>query len=612
MGAAEIHVSKQGLTGATGTVKQPVASVQEALDRAQPGDVVKVHPGIYNERVSFKTGGTYGKPVTLLGEPGAILDGSDPITLHWEPSPDIAPGVYRAKGIKIPVFLITAEGKIVTILREDRVAAGDAQHGSEWEWPTIFKEGIGPSKWSGVKALALYFKDKQELIIRFEGDKDPRSMKITVGPVDPVVKIEGVNRCVVKGLTLHNSGAGVSIGESLGSVVENCVIGPVDYGITLNRRADRATLQFNEIFIDPYAGADPRAPGSWDNWTAHKRGGYYDRYGIYIHSSSGGHEIHDNYIHDNWDGIHEEGGKGLNVGLRIHHNRISKVIDDGVDTSGANEDCQWHDNIIERCIAGFRFKHPTVGPMYVYRNIFFENKEDFRNYGEWVLEPAMIYAYQNTCTAPPAIQSNKVYGIGTPNYHYFNNLFICGRWFGRTGNPLNPNWKGDYNVYVRQGESPGWEIDKALAVELGMEQHSTWVESAAAFPDWKKKDVTLGKDSPALGKGVDLSSYFGRPLPGCEPGYFKGKAPDAGALAEGQPVPVIPRRAADVKTPVSGSWPGPEAEAEFAARKETEIKVAEDYERALQAIYNANNAKVREASRAKAKEQEKAEPSPPQ
>ena len=30
--------------------------------------------------------------------------------------------------------------------------------------------------------------------------------------------------------------------------------------------------------------------------------------------------------------------------------------------------------------------------------------------------------------------------------------------------------------------------------------------------------------------GIDLSTYRnGKPLPGCEAGYFKGKAPDAGA-----------------------------------------------------------------------------------
>ena len=36
--------------------------------------------------------------------------------------------------------------------------------------------------------------------------------------------------------------------------------------------------------------------------------------------------------------------------------------------------------------------------------------------------------------------------------------------------------------------------------------------------------------SAAMDAGLDLSTYRkGKPLPGCEPGYFKGKAPDAGA-----------------------------------------------------------------------------------
>ena len=42
--------------------------------------------------------------------------------------------------------------------------------------------------------------------------------------------------------------------------------------------------------------------------------------------------------------------------------------------------------------------------------------------------------------------------------------------------------------------------------------------------------VPLLPGSPAIDAGLDLSTYFhGKPLPGCEPGYFKGKAPDAGA-----------------------------------------------------------------------------------
>ncbi len=53
-------------------------------------------------------------------------------------------------------------------------------------------------------------------------------------------------------------------------------------------------------------------------------------------------------------------------------------------------------------------------------------------------------------------------------------------------------------------------------------------------------DLTLAKDSPALGKGLDLSKPFtvaGQEFPafpGLEPGYFSGKAPAPGAFQSGE------------------------------------------------------------------------------
>src|SRR5438309_929772 len=51
----------------------PGASVQAALDRAGPGDTVRLMPGVHRERVAFKNSGAYKKPVVLEGEPGALL-----------------------------------------------------------------------------------------------------------------------------------------------------------------------------------------------------------------------------------------------------------------------------------------------------------------------------------------------------------------------------------------------------------------------------------------------------------------------------------------------------------------------------------------------------------
>ncbi|MCJ7752643.1 MAG: hypothetical protein MUQ65_16395, partial [Armatimonadetes bacterium] len=238
-----IYVSPSGRHGARGSAEAPLRGVQEALDQAYAGDTVHLRPGLYRERVCFKHGGEHRRPVTLEGEPGAILDGSEPVTLHWEPRDDISPGVYVARtpfwsndgdapwayGLHVPgapffPFTVTADGKLVTALDERRVDPA-TQEDPKWHWPTSFRDGIGPyrpetdSGWEGVRALVLYRWKQQELLIRFQDDRDPSTVMITVSPTDPVVTIQGVDRCVVRGLTIQNGAKGVYIERSLGSVV---------------------------------------------------------------------------------------------------------------------------------------------------------------------------------------------------------------------------------------------------------------------------------------------------------------------------------------------------------------------------------------------------------
>lgn len=539
---------------------KPGESIQAALDNAQPGDTIRLASGVYHERVVLNRSGAHAKPITLEGETGAILDGSENIKLDWQPAPEVAPGAYRAK-VPIPVFTFTGDGKIVTMLREDRVKPGATEkdkEGNLWDYTKLFARGVGPSQWEGVKALALYLSGPKELLVRFQNDLDPRTLKTTIAPREPIIHIKNTHRCVVRNLALRNGAYGVLIENSIGSVVENCTIGPTDYGVWLGSGADRCTVRFNEIFMNPYAGADPKTKGAWDNWTAHKRGGHYDRYGVQIRKTRGGHEVHDNYIHDTWDGIEDIGTAGENRGLRIHHNRIFNVSDDGLEPNGAEEDCHWNDNIVQKSICGFRIKAPTHGPLYIYRNIFLDNGEDFRNYGEVELKPAKVYIYHNTCTARAAIQSNKVFGIGTPDYHYFNNLFWCDYWWGDTGASIKPNWKGDYNVYVRRGTNPRWEETKLLAAQQKTDENSLWTQGDPGFADWENRDVSLKPNSPTRQKGANSEQLLGFDWPGLP----QENAPDAGALQFGEPMPQLPRKPEQVKAPPAGSWPGPEAEIE--------------------------------------------------
>lgn len=54
---AEFHVATDGDDSSPGTRGAPLRSIQRAADRAQPGDTITVHEGIYRERVSPPRGG---------------------------------------------------------------------------------------------------------------------------------------------------------------------------------------------------------------------------------------------------------------------------------------------------------------------------------------------------------------------------------------------------------------------------------------------------------------------------------------------------------------------------------------------------------------------------
>lgn len=78
-----------------GTDASPLKTINAAAQLAQPGDTVRVHAGVYRERVSPAHSGEEGKPIVYQAAAGekVFLRGSDVLNTDWQPMPD-HPGVY--------------------------------------------------------------------------------------------------------------------------------------------------------------------------------------------------------------------------------------------------------------------------------------------------------------------------------------------------------------------------------------------------------------------------------------------------------------------------------------------------------------------------------------
>lgn len=85
--AADLWVDAGSAAGGDGSAARPFRTIQAAALAAQPGDTVRVRPGIYRERVMPPRGGEAGRPIRYVSEVrhGAVVKGSEVWTPAWRP-----------------------------------------------------------------------------------------------------------------------------------------------------------------------------------------------------------------------------------------------------------------------------------------------------------------------------------------------------------------------------------------------------------------------------------------------------------------------------------------------------------------------------------------------
>ena len=118
---AEIFVSPGGNDRNPGSRQAPLATIAAAAARAKAGDVVKIAPGVYREKVIFRKSGTPAAPITFAGTRGkngeylSIIEAPGVTVSNWQPAPEIAPGVWKAPLPQRP-DLVMMDGRMIALI----------------------------------------------------------------------------------------------------------------------------------------------------------------------------------------------------------------------------------------------------------------------------------------------------------------------------------------------------------------------------------------------------------------------------------------------------------------------------------------------------------------
>ena len=81
--ASEIYVQPDGSDLSAGTLEQPLRTIQAAVERALPGDVIRLLAGRYAQDVATVRDGRAGQPITIIGTPETVVTGAGASRIFW-------------------------------------------------------------------------------------------------------------------------------------------------------------------------------------------------------------------------------------------------------------------------------------------------------------------------------------------------------------------------------------------------------------------------------------------------------------------------------------------------------------------------------------------------
>jgi hypothetical protein len=513
--ARTIHVSVLALPGGDGSEAHPFATIQEGVGAAGPGDTVRVHPGVYREAVEFAAPGEPGALIKVVGDEGAILDGSDKMielgTLAWDTDPADA-NVHFAPFTGTPGY----------------VAVNGARF-YHYESLESLRAGLGHD---GVPMAEGWFADGSALWIRFL--TCPCESIWNVPVLERAFTLSGVGHVWIEGFEVRYYGSGEYGTAFYLRDASNCVVrrNRVHGLPTAVRVAAREGTVADRNLIEENWIADPPV-GTWP-WAAVK-GTDHECTAIEI-GGGAGNVVRHNRIEDvfngvyvgSWDALEDE---AIGFETDVYENVLRTIGDDGLEPEGACVNVRMWRNAADGVHNGVSLAPITVGPAWVVRNRFTGYDESGFKVSNDSSGP--VFLYHNTCWTDRPDQNGMNVSGNFTNMTFRNNIVRGTRYalestIAVTGVDLDHD---DWHT-TRTGE-PHFKWDDvrydtiaALCAATAQECHGTEAEPGLLDPATLRFGLAPGS--------ANIDSAL--PLAGLNDG-FAGEGPDRGYAEVGDVEP---------------------------------------------------------------------------
>jgi hypothetical protein len=539
------------------SLSTPFCTIQRAADIAEPGDHVRVERGYYEEYVSITRSGTSDAPIVFSGVRGSdgewltIIRGGN-LVLNWDLAPEMDPdgyGVYKTNLGFRPYSMIVNNRALMHLqpAYNNYLSFSPNHIRSDATERVVF--------WDGIEGIYGYNTSTQETYVRFRNGDNPNNMNIYAAPSNSGVLVNDASNIIVRDFEITNMRYGVRVtgSQAKNVIIENNKLINSETRVLVTENAQRVHIRNNmiqmrwlsdEFFQGPWIGGstffsyeDPvlyQIEARFHLYLTPKTR-MFRGYGIHLVSGSD-HEIYENNIWDSYSGIAVYANN-----VKIYNNLIRNASSVGIVSYPGTMNLQVFNNEIYNVNIPLRFQNmhgESPRSIYIFNNkisshpragtgVFFHE-----GYCNGVNEDNVIWMYHNSFSGYSSGLRNGCTerDNGLPNMYVVNNIISSraslvfredwtkeGMMGGVDYNwimtpPLSAPWLGDNNIII--GSNDGWMWDS------------------------DDRSFILPSNSSARNSGLDLSKPFvlngvtHEALPGMNPGYFSGNAPNMGAVQD--------------------------------------------------------------------------------